>query len=88
MSDYMAMLKRQVGYESLKSLYVQQFPSLQEENVSSMEDKDVDVEEEDELLPTNPIERKDAKIAELEKTAAQVAFLQESVLKMKGGHGG
>ena len=83
MSDYMAMLKRQVGYESLKSLYVQQFPSLQEENVSSMEDKDVDVEEEDELLPTNPIERKDAKIAELEKTAAQVASLQESVLKMK-----
>merc|ERR1712030_116808 len=40
-------------------------------------------EEEDELLPTNPIERKDAKIAELEKTAAQVASHQESVLKMK-----
>jgi len=83
MSDYMTMLKRQVGYESLKSLYVQQFLSLQEEKVSSIEDKDDADEDEDELLPSNPIERKDAKIAELEKTADQVASLQESVLKMR-----
>ena len=83
MSDYMAELKRQVGYESLKSLYLRQFPSLQEEQMSSMGDGD---EEEDELIPTNPIERKDAKIAELEKTAAQVNQLQEAVIKMKAEH--
>ena len=29
MAEYMAELKRQVGYESLKSVYLQQFPSLQ-----------------------------------------------------------
>ena len=66
MTDYMADLKRKVGYESLKSQYLRQFPSLQGEHLSSMDERPLYDDEEEELVPTNPIERRDAKIAELE----------------------
>ena len=84
MADYMADLHRTVGYESLKSQYLRQFPSLQAraENMNSMEEHFGD-EDDEELLPSNPIERRDTKIAELEKNVAEMNVLQESVVKMK-----
>ena len=74
MSTYMESLKHKVGYMSLKMIYAdfqtRNFPSLQgqgtntrkftmEENITSLDD--------DEILPTNPIEEKNKKITELEK---------------------
>ena len=38
---------------------------------------------EDDLLPLNPIEHRDAKIADLEKSAADFNDLKEKMLKMK-----
>ena len=84
MADYMADIKRSTGYESLKSQYLQQFPSLQKENTSNIDDRiPGEGDEENDLLPTNPIERRDAKIAELENTVADMAHLQETVVKTK-----
>ena len=85
MSDYMADLKRLVGYESMKSQYMQQFPSLQTENINHMEERPTgdDDENEDDLIPSNPIERRDARIAELEKNLDDVSSLKESMMKMK-----
>jgi hypothetical protein len=82
MTDYMEWLRRSVGYESLKSQYLRQFPSLNVERSSSM-DEQIDAGDEEELLPSNPIERRDAKIAELEKNVADMNELKENVLKMK-----
>ena len=67
-----------MGYESLKSQYLRQFPSL---NVEM--DEQIDAGDEEDLLPSNPIERRDAKIAELEKNVADMNELKENVLKMK-----
>ena len=86
MSDYMADLKRVMGYESLKSLYMQQYPTLQADNMNHMDEKipGVDDEEEDDLIvPSNPIERRDARIAELEKTSEEVSSLKENMTKMR-----
>ena len=82
MTDYMEWLKRSVGYESLKSQYLRQYPSLNVEKSSNM-DEQIDADDEEELLPSNPIERRDAKIAELEKNVADMNELKENVLKMK-----
>jgi hypothetical protein len=58
MTDYMADIKRRTGYESLKSQYLQQSPSLQKENTSNMDDRiSGEDDEENDLVPTNPIER-------------------------------
>ena len=84
MGDYVADLKRLMGYESLKSQYLQQFPSLQAGDGSNTVERmmdDVDVEEA--LLPSNPIERRDAQIADLQKDAAEIPALKESLVKMK-----
>ena len=78
----MVDLQKSIGYESLKSQYLKQFPSLMTENFSNMEEAEAGNEDE-EIVPTNPIERRDAKIAELEKNVAEMNQLQESVLKMK-----
>ena len=85
MSDYMAEIKRVSGYESLKSLYMQQYPTLQGENKSHMDERvsGGDDEDEDELVPSNPIERRDARIAELEKTSQEVSSLKENMTKLK-----
>ena len=84
MADYMADLKRTIGYVSLKSQYLKQFPSLGSDSVSTMEEAEQGDDDGDEdLLPTNPIERRDAKIAELEKNNAVLPELQEKLLKMK-----
>jgi hypothetical protein len=56
--------------------------SLKDENVSNMNELEAE-EGDDDLVPTNPIERRDAKIAELEKNVADMAILQENALKMK-----
>ena len=94
MVDYMAELEKTVGcerlksqymkqfHESLKSQYMKQFPSLSQgpENVIddfNGEDDTVDV------LPSNPMERRDARISELKKSVAIVPELQEKLLKMK-----
>ena len=84
MTDYMEELKRTVGYESLKSQYLRQFPCLNKERVGHM-DEQVDGydDEEAELLPHNPIELRDTKILELEKEVADKNALQENMLKMK-----
>ena len=50
--------------------------------MNSMEEHFGD-EDDEELLPSNPIERRDTKIAELEKNVAEMNVLQESVVKMK-----
>jgi hypothetical protein len=84
MADYMADLKRTIGYESLKSQYLRQFPSLGAENMSNMEEtQNGEDDDEEDLLPTNPIERRDAKIVELEKNVAAMPALQENLLKMR-----
>jgi hypothetical protein len=80
MTDYMEWLRRSVGYESLKSQYLRQFPSLNVERSSSM-DEHIDAGDEEDLLPSNPIERRDAKIAELEKNVADMNELKENVEK-------
>ena len=84
MSDYMAELKRLVGYESLKSQYLQQFPSLQAENMINMEERlsGEEDEEEEELLPSNPIQRRDARVAELEKNTEEVSSMKEQMTKL------
>ena len=79
MTDYMEWLKRSVGYESLKSQYLRQYPSLNVEKSSNM-DEQIDADDEEELLPSNPIERRDAKIAELEKNVADMASKENSRL--------
>ena len=81
MTEYMAELKRTVGYESLKSQYLRQFPSLGAEKSSNMDDGGE--YDDDEILPSNPIERRDIKIAELEKEVADINVLKENALKMK-----
>ena len=81
MADYMAELRRTVGYESLKSQYLKQFPSLQAETTSNMEEPLDD--ESEEVVPSNPIELRDAKIVELEKNVADMNDMKESLLKMK-----
>ena len=48
-----------------------------------MEERPTGEEDEEDLLPSNPIERRDAKIAELEKSVADMNELKENVLKMK-----
>ena len=75
MLDYMAELKRTQGFESPKSQYLKQYPSLQAENMSNMEDRlpGEDDDEDIELVPTNPIERRDARIAELEKAVSDLS---------------
>ena len=83
MTDYMAYLKKTIGYESLKSQYLRQFPSLGNGNEHQIDENNYDDENEDDLLPLNPIERRDAKIAELEKNAADFNDLKEKMLKMK-----
>ena len=84
MVDYMTELKRVMGYESLKTLHYKQFPSLQAEGLGIMDDRPQGEEDEDDdLVPTNPIERRDARIAELEKTVADMPALQEAVVKTK-----
>ena len=83
MLDYMTYLKKMTGYESLKSQYHKQYPLLGKINDCVMED---DCENEDidhAIIPLNPIEQRDAKIAELEKNAAEVPDLKEKLLKMK-----
>ena len=81
MADYMADLRRTVGYESLKSQYLKQFPSLQAETTNNMEDLLDD--ESEEVLPSNPIELRDAKIIELEKNVAEMNDMKENLLKVK-----
>ena len=85
MIDYMTELKKTRGYESLKSLYFQQYPSLQGEHESIMDDRPQgdDDENDSEVLPVNPIERKDARIAELEGSVAEIPVLKEAVVKAK-----
>ena len=83
MADYMSYLKKTVGYESLKSQYLRQFPTLGKECISQMEENNCDEDEEDDLLPLNPIERRDARIAELEKNETNITDLREKMLKMK-----
>ena len=84
MKDYMTYLKTKLGYESLKSQYLSAFPSLRSEAVNNMEEtphnEDDDVEA---IVPTNPIELRDAKIAELEKNVAEMEVLQDSTASMK-----
>ena len=84
MTDYMAELKRTVGYESLKSQYLKQFPSLNKERASNMDDQlgEDDIDGED-LLPHNPIQLRDSRIQELEQEVADKNALQENMLKMK-----
>ena len=49
-----------------------------------MDDKPPGDEDEDvDLLPSNPIERRDARIAELERDVAAMPALQEAVVKAK-----
>ena len=81
MTEYMAELKQTVGYESLKSQYLRQYPSLSVERSPTMEDHDE--YEDDNLLPTNPIERRDNKIAELEKEVSELSVIKENNLKIK-----
>ena len=83
MADYMTNMKKTVGYESLKSLYLQQYPYLQAENKSNMEERISGEDDEEDLFPSNPIARRDEKIAELEKTVADIPVLKEAIVKMR-----
>ena len=77
-------LERLVVYESLKFQYLQQFPSLQAENMINMEERlsGEEDEEEEVLLPSNPIQRRDARIAELEKNTEEVSSMKEQMTKL------
>ena len=96
MAAYMQSLKIKVGYVSLKIKYFEtqakNFPSLpgstqqEESGYSNMEEADTN----EEILPINPIEEKDKKIAELEKLLAEQSIassdmnqLQEKLTKTK-----
>ena len=81
MTEYMAELKRTIGYESLKSQYLKQYPSLMTEKSNNMED--LEEAENEDVLPNNPIEQRDARIAELEKNVVEMNDMKENVLKMK-----
>ena len=83
MIDYMLSLKRSVGYESLKAQYMRQFPTLHKESNNTFDDLNDNDEIDDDIVPLNPIERRDAKIAQLEQNAAIIPELQETILKMK-----
>ena len=86
MSTYMESLKQKLGYTSLKIRHaeyqVRNFPSLNGAPQSSftMEENNEDI------VPTNPIEEKDRKIFELEKALAkqeseEVSKLKENLVK-------
>ena len=86
MLNYMQSLKSQVGYVSLKSKYVEQqarsFPSLpgfDSDIISNMEENN-DLED---LVPINPIEEKDKKIAALEKTVDRMKNKDEEINQLK-----
>ena len=91
MNVYMESLKHKVGYVSLKMKYqeaqAKHFPSLRGINQPGYTMDEDDVEE---VLPTNPIEEKDKKIEELEKTLAtqkeeisELNQLKEALTKTK-----
>ena len=76
-------MKRKIGYVSLKSQYLRQFTSLHAENSSIMEQRLPGEDEEEDILPSNPIERIDAKIAELADSVVDMNILKENVVKLK-----
>ena len=85
MVEYMAELRKVIGYESLKSLYMKQYPSLKAgvDSIIDDEKQTGDDDEESEVLPSNPIKRRDEKIAELENTVATIPKLKEEIEKAK-----
>ena len=75
MVDYMLSIKEKTGYESLKAEYARRFPtlgkgSLQPNSMMEEENKDDDENNEEifSVTPGNPVVRKNAEIASLEKT--------------------
>ena len=62
-----------IGYESLKSQYLRQYPSLNSDPIGDMDDTSKDDEDPESLIPTNPVEARDAKISELEDKVAKMS---------------
>lgn len=83
MSEYMMELKRKVGYESLKSQYLRQYPSLNSDPICDMDELPKDEEDAESLYPTNPVEARDAKICELEEKVAKMSESTETNEKLK-----
>ena len=83
MSDYMMELKKKTGYESLKSQYLKQFPSLNSDPFGNMDDTSKEEEDPDSLIPTNPVEARDAKICELENKVAKMSESLDAYAKIK-----
>ena len=94
MAIYMQGLREKVGYASLKIKYYEyqakNFPSISgnnQENVGYSNIEDCDNDEECEILPMNPIQEKDKKIAELEQklseSSADFDNLRETLTKTK-----
>ena len=76
-------LKKKTGYESLKSQYLKQYPSLNSDPMCNMDDASKDEEDSDNLIPTNPVEARDAKIYELEGKVAKMSADLEASAKFK-----
>ena len=83
MSDYMMELKKKTGYESLKSQYLKQYPSLNSDPIGNMDDTSKEEEDPDSLFPTNPVEARDAKICELENKVAKMSESLDAYAKIK-----
>ena len=80
---YMQSLRAKVGYASLKTIYMEdqarQFPSLTGKDTVNTEMH----EEDDEVVPTNPIEQKDKKIASLIKDLELAKAKDEEIKNLK-----
>ena len=88
MLHYMQSLKEQVGYVSMKTKYMERqarnFPSLPgfDTDIGSSMEENLDGETED-IVPINPIEEKDKKIASLEKSVEGLKTKEAEITQLK-----
>ena len=89
-ATYMGMVKMKHGYRSLKAKYYEQFPNLGGTGSSGLEMVEKEDSVEDNTLPINPIEEKDAEISNLKqaleastKACVEITAVKNNLIKTK-----